>query len=128
MTTQPQTLGQLFPSPWLKADDLHGRIVEVTIIAVTLQEFASNPMNQNSDKIWKAVLDFGRSKNLILNKTQATAVSEIAGTETLTAWRGTRITLRPAIAKNGKATINITTASPLPEIKADANEIFFKQE
>lgn len=125
-TKPPATLSELFPSPWLHASDLNGRTIEVSIINVEFDEFPSNPMNPKSDKVWRAILDFGRTKKLILNKTQATDVSEIAGTETIANWRKTRISLRPAVATNGKATIKITPATPLPEIDADANELLFE--
>lgn len=106
----PKTVDDLFPSPWLKPDDLNGRSVTVTIKHVTF-EYLHNP--RTNQKELKAVLDFGRSKRLPLNKTQALAVADIAQSRTFTDWPETAVTLRPGMARNHKATITITPA-PAP--------------
>lgn len=110
---KPKTVSEMYPDPWLKADDLNGRSCILTIQAIAIEQFNENPNNPKSDKVWKAVLDFGRTKRLILNKTQVTAVSEIAQTETFAEWTGTRLTLQPARTHNSKPTIAITPAPAL---------------
>ena len=76
--TPPRTVSDLFPSKWLKAEDLDGRphtvrIVDVTVESLRQPDGSSKPA---------AVLTFERaSKRLILNKTQATALADLLGTE-----------------------------------------------
>ncbi len=102
--TPPRSVSELFPSPWLHADDLNGRTVTVTIRQVTVESIR-NPQTRKSE--WKAVLDFGRSKRLIVNKTQSLALADIANNEEFAAWSGLTISLSPAVAHNGKPTIAI---------------------
>lgn len=128
---RPQTVSDTFPSKWIHADDLNDRTHVLTISQAEVALFPSNPANFNSDKVWKPVLSFQKAeKQLILNKTQATAVAEIVGSEVYADWVGRRITLRPAIARNGKPTIAIApppiekaptsqaTAAPVNELNA----------
>lgn len=127
----PTTLAELFPSKWLHADDLGGNSTTVTISAVELEKFPSNPMNQKSEKVWRACLHFmGKRKVLICNVTQATAVSSLAGSEVLQNWVNTRMTLHPARADNGKPTIAIKSPPPRPATpeldETDANDLFFE--
>lgn len=62
------------------------------------------------------MLDFGRNIScarhscLPLNRTQCLALAALAGTERFADWPGTRVTLSPATAPNGKPTIRITAA------------------
>ena len=39
----PKTVSELYPSPWLKADDLNGRVATVTITAVDIEDIRHNP-------------------------------------------------------------------------------------
>jgi hypothetical protein len=72
MTPQPQTVSDLYPSKWLKADDLAGRSVTLTITGVTVEQL-HNPRTHRPEP--KAILDFGRSKRLPLNQTQGHAIA-----------------------------------------------------
>jgi len=100
----PRSVSELYPSKWLKADDLNGRSFILTIERVDLEEL-HNP--QTNKKELKAVVGFGRTKRLCLNKTQCQAIADIAQSEFFEAWPGTVITLSPAVARNGKPTIMI---------------------
>jgi hypothetical protein len=74
----------LFPSNWIKAPDLRGRRVTVTMAAVKVEEVGD-------DK--KPVLYFsGTDKGLVLNVTNANSIKELYGPET-NDWRGRAITL-----------------------------------
>lgn len=110
----PQTVSQLYPDPWLRVDDLNGRTVTLTIARATIETVRSTITNSDEQV---CILDFGRSKRLILNKTQCLAVADIAGTEVFADWPGVRIELRPGRARNGKPTIVIT---PPPHRAPDA--------
>jgi len=103
----PRTVSDLFPSPWLKSEDLAGRAVVVKIVAAqveTLRQF-------DGTQAPKLVLTFEKAtKRLIVNKTQAKRLAEVTGTEAFDAWVGHRVALKPAIAQNGKPTVGIDPA------------------
>ena len=68
-------IGSAFPSKYLKADDLNGTRALVTIDTVKVERIAGG-----EDE--KPVVYFERrDKGLVLNRTNATTISEIAGTE-----------------------------------------------
>ena len=109
MTSQPtpKTVTDLFPSPWLKSEDLAGRAVTVKIVAAQVEEIRQF----DGTKAPKLVLSFEKAtKRLIANKTQARRLAEVTGTEAFAAWVGHRVTLKPAVAQNGKPTIAIDPA------------------
>ena len=103
----PQTISDLFPDRWLRPDDLNGRSFTITIRAVIFEELHNPRTNR---KELKAIVDFGRTKQLPLNKTQAHAIADIAGSETFSDWPGTAVTLKAGLAHNNKETIHITPA------------------
>jgi hypothetical protein len=62
LTAQPSNVSDVYPSKWskwLKADDLAGRSVTLTITAVTVEQL-HNPRTHKPEP--KAILDFGRSQ------------------------------------------------------------------
>lgn len=80
-------IGSVFPSSFLKADDLQGRRVTVQIDTVTVEDIGDDR---------KPVLHFiGREKGLVLNKTNAAMVTEIAGTDETSDWHGVAVVLYP---------------------------------
>jgi len=107
MAALPQTVSELFPRQWLKAEDLSGRAVTVKILAVDVEELRQ----PNGERKAAAVLRFARTdKRLILNKTQCGALAAICGSERLADWQGHSVQLTPATAPNGKPTIAILAA------------------
>ena len=81
-------IGQAYPSDFLKADDLGGKEVTVTIASC---EFES--IGQGHDKEQKLILSFvGKSKRMVLNKTNARTVAKLYGDET-DMWPGKRIAI-----------------------------------
>lgn len=104
----PRTVSELYPSPWLSAEDLAGRAISVIIARVDIEDIR-NP--QTAQKEPRAIVTFERAhKRLILNKTQAHRLAEIAGTESFDGWAGLRVVLKPAMAPNKKQTIGIDPA------------------
>jgi hypothetical protein len=100
-----QTVSDLFPEKWLKADHLNGRSAIVTITRVTVEEI-HNPRTRQEEK--KLVLEFrGKEKRMILNKTQAFACAEVATTEHFHLWIGKKIMISPGRARAGQPTIVI---------------------
>jgi hypothetical protein len=81
-------INTLFPSKYLKGEDLGGREVTVTIKEMKIEKLGAGP-----DKEDKPVLYFERAtKSLILNRTNALVIADLYGPET-SAWRGKRVTL-----------------------------------
>jgi hypothetical protein len=76
-----------FPSKYLKAADLNGREVVVTIDHVNIE-----PVGR--DKEIKPVLYFqGKEKGLILNKTNSSKIKQILGSAETDDWAGCKIKL-----------------------------------
>lgn len=78
---------QLFPSKYLKAPDLRGRDVTVTIESVEQAKIQGDAIN---------VVHFeNKDKGLIMNVTIYNQISKAAGSEDTDEWAGTKITLYP---------------------------------
>ena len=83
-------INEAFPSDYLKADDLKGANVTVTIDEVGIEE-----IGQGQQKERKLILSFvGKKKRLVCNKTNANTIGKLYGTET-DAWIGKSIILAP---------------------------------
>ena len=103
----PKTVSELYPPKWVKAADLGGHAVTVVISGVTVESFRLPDGTQRAS----AVLAFeGKTKRLILNKTQCKQLVEITGSERFEEWVGRSVSLAPATAQNGKPTIAIRAA------------------
>ena len=116
---KPRTVSELFPDPYLKVHDLKGKPVNLTIKRCTVEPFYNRNERRHE---WKAVLDFGRTKRMILNKTQCAAIVTITGTDKLSLWVAIPIMLTPATSASGKPTINISAqaqSDPPAESSAD---------
>lgn len=80
-------IGDAFPGNFLKAEDLKGKSVTVTISHLEMQKIADDE---------KPVLYFvGKEKGLVLNKTNANAIAELLGTTETDEWVGSRIKVFP---------------------------------
>jgi len=100
----PKTVSELYPPKWVKAVDLGGRAVNVKITGVAVESFRMPDGTFRES----AVLAFeGKTKRLILNKTQCKQLAEITGSERFEDWVGRSVSLAPARAQNGKPTIEI---------------------
>lgn len=83
-------LSEAFPSNFLKAEDLGGKPVTLTIEAIDFDE-----IGQGRDKEKKLIITFRKTdKKLICNKTNATTIGKLYGEDT-DAWVGQRITIMP---------------------------------
>jgi hypothetical protein len=100
----PKTVSELYPPKWVKAADLGGHAVSVKITSVTVESFRLPDGTFRAS----AVLAFeGKTKRLILNRTQCKQLAEVAGSERFEDWVGRTVILAPATAQNGKPTIAI---------------------
>ena len=78
-------IGQAFPSDYLKAADLNGKAVRVTIESVSTEKLGDDT---------KPILHFlGKDKGLVLNKTNANRIVEATGSDETDHWEGWGITL-----------------------------------
>jgi hypothetical protein len=80
-------ISSAFPSEFLRAQDLQGRSVNVVIDRVELRDIGGDP---------KPVVFFmGKTRGLVLNKTNALELGNYYGNET-DAWQGQPVQLYPA--------------------------------
>lgn len=80
-------IGQAFPSNYLKASDLEEDGLVVTISGVKMEDIGDDN---------KPVAYFtGMDKGLVLNKTNAEAITQVVGTDETDDWTGRRIKLYP---------------------------------
>lgn len=78
-------LNEVFSGDYLKAQDLRGKSVRVTISTVTLKEFEDGK---------KLIINFeGKDKSLVCNKTNASIIQEVLGSDDTDDWEGKSITL-----------------------------------
>jgi hypothetical protein len=103
-------IGKMFPSKFLKAVDLDGHEVTVTIECVDFIEVGW-------PKQRKGIVRFvGKQKGLILNRTNALAIAQIAGATDTDRWGGVKIRLCPARVKFGRDEVDavriVSPASP----------------
>ncbi|MCC6458801.1 MAG: hypothetical protein IT328_27905 [Caldilineaceae bacterium] len=88
-------MSDIFPSKYVKAADLEGRTVTLTIKTLTVEEM----LNHASEKERKPVLYFERAtKGLVLNRTNAMTIAALYGDESDT-WPGKRISIYPTRVK-----------------------------
>lgn len=111
-------INETFASHYLKAADLQGHDVTVTIRQVAFELVGR-------DRERKAVLYFvGKTKGVILNRTNAKKVVEIAGSALTEDWTGTVIVLYPTTTDFGGETVDclrvkaVGSASRLPPVPA----------
>lgn len=78
-------LNEVFTGGFLKAEDLNGKTVKVTIESVEVKDF---------DDGKKILLHFkGKDKALVANKTNCAIIQEVLGSDDTDDWEGRQITL-----------------------------------
>ena len=115
-------LSEAFPSSFIKADDLNGKSVTVEISAVELTE-----LGQGRDKETKLLVSFkGKEKKMVCNKTNASTISELYGSET-DGWIGQKITMMPReVEFQGKMVMAIRVSIVKPGAPAAKPAAFAK--
>ncbi len=92
----------MFPSDFVKADDLNGKDVTKKIKAVTMDELTM----AGGRKETRPVVRFSDAeKKLVLNKTNAITISKMYGNET-DEWIGKQITMYPTETQFGSETVD----------------------
>ena len=80
-------ISSAFPSTFLKAADLGGKRVTVVIDKVVMEDIGGEH---------KPVVKFqGKERGVVLNKTNASMIAEIAGTDETDDWKGIKVVLYP---------------------------------
>lgn len=104
-------INEIYPSKYLKASDLQGRTVKVTIDRITVEDMGNER---------KPVLGFaGKQKGLALNKSNAQIIASAYSPET-NGWIGREIELRPDKTQfNGQLVDCIRVQVPAPPAEQD---------
>lgn len=96
-----------FPSKYLSASDLNESEVTVTMDKVTFEEVGK-------DKDMKPILYFaGKTKGLVLNKTNARKITEITGSGITEEWAGQQIRLYPTETTFGGDVVECIRVKPV---------------
>ncbi len=104
-------INDAFPSNYLKASDLQGREVVVSIDRVEFEAVGR-------EKEQKAVLHFiGKSKGFVLNKTNARKITEIAGSALTEEWHGVAIVVYPTETEYAGDTVDCIRVKPVNKSK-----------
>lgn len=109
-------MSDAFPSKYLKAADLNGARVRVTIDRVVFEE-----IGQGEDKDRKPVLYFkGKEKGVVMNKTNATNIALMYGDE-MDDWAGVSVELFPAMVDFQGRSVEAIRIRPIrPDVKQPA--------
>lgn len=104
-------INDAFPSNYLKASDLKGAQVVVTIDRVEFEEVGR-------DKEEKPVIYFtGKTKGVVLNKTNARKITEITGSAITEEWRGHAVVLYPTETEFAGETVECIRVKPVAKAK-----------
>ena len=113
---------EVFPSKYLKASDLSGKPITVTIESATLETLKTLEGKEQT----KTVLGFkGARKTLPLNATNWDAVADATGEDDTDRWPGHAIEIYPTTTKMGGKRVDCIRIRPpaqreLPKVKPPA--------
>jgi hypothetical protein len=101
-------INDAFPSNYVKASDLKGNQCVVTIDRVEFE-----PVGR--DKEMKAVVYFaGRTKGMVLNKTNAKKIIEISGSPQTEEWVGVQVAIYPTETEYAGDTVECIRVKAAP--------------
>ncbi len=104
-------------SNWIKAEDLKGRAVKVTIDKIELEEVGTSG--------YKAVIHFvGKEKALVLNVTNAKCLASVFGDDEQ-AWKGQEIVMYPTTTEYGGKTVDCIRVRVDTPVEDDQENIPF---
>lgn len=104
-------INDAFPSNYLKASDIKGATPIVTIDHVAFE-----PVGKQKEM--KAVIYFkGKEKGMVLNKTNATKITQLAGSPQTEDWDGTRLMLYATETEFAGETVECVRIKPVPANK-----------
>jgi predicted YcjX-like family ATPase len=112
MAKEVQDFDELYPGRFIKAGDLKGRDVTLTIAKVVVEEL------EGSKKQTKGVVSFKESpRELVLNRTNGECIKALFGRK-LAEWIGKRITIYPAAIQSDLADLAVRVRGS-PDIAQD---------
>lgn len=115
-------LNLLYPSKYVKAEDLKGKTVTVKVSDIKIENL---PM-AGGKKERKVVLYMeGKDKTLVMNKTNGTILGLLFGTDLANA-RGKRIQLTPDVDKMGNDLVACIRITDSPDADQDARDALAK--
>ena len=102
---------EAFPSNFLKASDLQGKR-----IVVTIDHVANEAVGREKDM--KPVVYFvGKDKGLVLNKTNANKITSLLGTDEMDDWQGGQIVLFATMVEFGGEQVEGLRVAQVPMAK-----------
>ena len=107
-------VGTAFPSKYLKAADLQGREIVVTIDSVEMAN-----IGDDEDKL--VVYFQGKNKGMVLNRTNANMLTEIAGTDETDEWHDVKIKLYSCRVDFQGRRVDALRVDFPPKAKAESN-------
>ena len=112
----------LYPSNYLAAHDLNGKDVVLTISNVAIEELKTERGSERKPVMYFDELKKkpGEPKRLVLNKTNATAIAGMYGSE-VNDWAGKRITVYATVVAAFGKTTEAIRVRPVPPAPATAN-------
>jgi hypothetical protein len=113
-------ISDFFPSNYLRAADLGGKEVDVTIDRVTSEEF-----EQDGKKIKKPVVHFRNAgiKPMVLNKTNALLIAAACGSDDYTTWSSKQVRLYADLVNfRGKVSEAIRVKRRPPPLGEELND------
>ncbi len=99
-------VSEAFPSRFLKAEDLRGKKVLVTIKYVEMEKIGED--------VRPVVTFVNKDKQLTLNKTNSLMIAKLVGTEEMEDWGGKKIVLRPDVTTFGGKPIDCIRVEAMP--------------
>ncbi len=107
-----------FPSKWLKASDLQGKEIVVTIDRVAMES-----MQEGQGETKPVIYFAGKEKGLVCNKTNAGAITAAYGQET-DGWHGKKIVLfSQKVSFQGQITDGLRVRAHVPVVdETDGDE------
>jgi hypothetical protein len=110
-------VSDVFPSKYIKASDLNGRTVRVTI-----DRFEIETIGQGQQQDRKPVLYFkGKEKGLVLNKTNATNIEMMHGPD-IEDWVGCDVELFPSMVDFQGRSVEAVRCRPVRPQKQNAQQ------
>lgn len=107
-------VSEAFPSRFLKAEDLRGKKVAVTIKYVEMEKVGEDV---------RPVMSFvGKDKVLTVNKTNALMCAKLLGTDDMDEWSGKKIVLRPDVTTFGGKPVDCIRIEGAPAASTPAPE------
>jgi len=116
-----------FPGRYLKAEDLMGRDVHLTIASVRIEALRDPRGRTDEDTVDRYIMRFEELSDregtdhphlFVLNKTNASAIAAVVHEPEMTKWQGKRITLHPERVKAfGQMVDGIRVRSKAPPVK-----------